>query len=620
MTSPDLIEANIAKIAELFPSVVTEISGGGGEPQRAIDFDLLRQELSDHIVEGPQERYRLDWPGKRAAAFAANAPIAKTLRPMREESVNFDSTKNLFIEGDNLEALKLLQESYLGKVKLIYIDPPYNTGHDFVYADDFSQSREVYLESSGQVDETGARLVANTESNGRFHSDWLSMMYPRLKLARNLLADDGVLAISIDDNEIARLKCVCDELFGTGAHLGTLVWRRRVTTDSRNASRVSVDHEYVVLYSRSIDARLRGKSIDVNKYSNPDGDPRGPWMSVDLSGLASESQRPNLHFTLVDPGSGREFLPNPNRGWSKGPETMRRLVEENRILWPSSDKGRPREKKFLSELLSQVTGFSTWLTMDMVGVNANATRELRNLLGGKLFDFSKPIGLICLLVEQVTFKEEEVVLDFFAGSSTTAHAVMAANAADGGNRRFIMVQLDEVPDPKSEAAKQGYASIAELSRERIRRAGRKILEDLGKSEDELDIGFRSFKISSTNLNEVFATPDETEQFDLGALASNIKPGRTGEDLLVQIMLDWGLELSLPIRVETLLGHTIHLVDDDALLACFDEEVPSELIRAMAERHPLRAVFRDDAFSADAERINAEQIFRELSPHTDIRVI
>lgn len=651
MTSPDLIEANIAKIAELFPSVVTEISGGGGEPQRAIDFDLLRQELSDHIVEGPQERYRLDWPGKRAAAFAANAPIAKTLRPMREESVNFDSTKNLFIEGDNLEALKLLQESYLGKVKLIYIDPPYNTGHDFVYADDFSQSREEYLEGSGQVDETGARLVANTESNGRFHSDWLSMMYPRLKLARNLLADDGVILVSIDENEVLNLRASLNEIFGASNMLNVFVWVNNLKGRQLSSSGAASTKEYVLCYARNVEcvelftvssSRMKELMPSVYRGLNYEVkfDQYGAYVTknelYNTNSAFNESTAPTLVYDIYynpatgdvrtsEVSSGHKFdgfvkIP-PHRNadgihryhafrWSAS-KVLRdcRDLEfvEKSGRWRIYTKIRDVDGTTLKDLLMDISTVTGSKDLESVGVEK------------RTFSFPKPVSLLQLFVEAAS-NSESIILDFFAGSSTTAHAVMAANAADGGNRKFIMVQLDEAPDPKSEAAKQGYASIAELSRERIRRAGKKILEDSGKTEEQLDIGFRSFKISSTNMRDVFATPDATHQLELDALVSNIKPGRTGEDLLVQIMLDWGLELSLPIRVETLLGHTIHLVDDDALLACFDEEVPSELIRAMAERHPLRAVFRDDAFSADAERINAEQIFRELSPHTDIRVI
>lgn len=619
MTSPDLTLTNIDKLAELFPSVVTETLDDDGNPTRAIDFDLLRQQLSDHVVEGPQERYRLDWPGKRAAAFAANAPIAKTLRPMREESVDFDTTKNIFIEGDNLEALKLLQESYLGRIKLIYIDPPYNTGNDFVYNDDFAETSEDYLLRSGQTDDSGARLSANPESNGRFHSDWLSMMYPRLKLARNLLSDDGIIAISIDDNEVAALRLVGDEVFGSSAFIGALTWRRRPTPDSRNYSRVSVDHEYVLLYGRSIVARLKGRGIDESKYKNSDNDPRGLWTSENLTGLASADQRPNLHYELVNPATGLVYPPSPSRGWSKGRESMDRLIAERRILWPAAPDGRPREKKFLDELKSAVTGFSTWLKSDEIGYNYTATREVRDLLGGKLFDFPKPVSLVKTLCDQVT-GNEDIVLDFFAGSGSTAHAVMSANASDESLRRFILVQLDESIEDGSEAAKAGYASIAELSRERVRRAGQSVVEQSGLAGTDIDVGFRTLKVDTTNMIDVMRSPDDTEQLALSELEGSLKPDRSGEDLLFQVLLDWGLELTMPIALQHINGHQVLVVDDGALIACFDAGITPEVVRTIAKREPLRAVFRDSGFDSDDARINAEQIFREVSPATDVKAI
>jgi adenine-specific DNA-methyltransferase len=618
MTSPDLTHTNIDKLAALFPSVATEILDADGSPKKAIDFDLLRQELSDRVVEGQKERYQLDWPGKRAAAFAANAPIAKTLRPVREESVNFDSTKNLFIEGDNLEALKLLQESYLGKVKLIYIDPPYNTGNDFVYDDDFAETAEDYLLRSGQTDDTGARLVANPEANGRFHSDWLSMIYPRLKLARNLLSDDGIIAISIDDNELASLRVVGDEVFGSSAFIGALTWRRRPTSDSRIYSRVSVDHEYVLLYGRTSSSRLKGRGIDESKYKNPDNDPRGNWTSENLTGLATADQRPNLHYDLIDPTTGLVYPPNPSRGWSKGKETMDRLIADGRILWPKSPDGRPREKKFLSELKSAVTGFSTWLTSEEIGYNYTATREVRDLLGGKLFDFPKPVSLVRMLCDQITH-DGDIVLDFFAGSGSTAHAVMSANASDESARRFILVQLGESVETGSEAAKAGYATISELSRERVRRAGQSVVQEAGLAGGGIDVGFRCLRIDTTNMTDVLRSPDETDQLALSNLESSVKPDRSGEDLLFQVLLDWGLELTMPITVDEIDGHEVFVVEDGALIACFESEV-SELVRTIAEREPMRAVFLDSGFASDDARINAEQIFRELSPATDVKAI
>jgi adenine-specific DNA-methyltransferase len=623
MHSPDLTEQNIARIAELFPQVVTETLDPDGNPTRAIDFDALRQELSDHIVEGPQERYQLDWPGKRAAAFAANAPIAKTLRPVRDESVDFDTTKNLFIEGDNLEALKLLQESYLGKVKMIYIDPPYNTGNDFVYEDDFAESSADYLARSGQVDSEGGRLVANSEANGRFHSDWLSMMYPRLKLAKSLLTTDGILAVSIDDHEVARLRALCDEVLGAGAFLGTLVWRRRPTADSRNFSRVSTDHEYVLLYGRSDEARLKGRGIDQSKYRNPDEDPRGPWTSENLTGLADASARPNLHYDLVNPETGIHYPPSPSRGWAKAKETTDRLIAEDRILWPSSPTGRPREKKFLRDLQSSVTGLSTWVLADEVGYNYAGTREVRDLFGEKVFDFPKPVALLQMLIEQVT-SDDDIVLDFFAGAGSTGHAVLAQNAADGGSRRFILIQISEPTDASSDAYKAGFKSITDIARRRVALAASRIQEEwlsqVGGDEPPIDIGFRSFHVDTTNMADVTDSPDKVAQASLDGVVDSVKPDRTSEDLLFQVLLDWGLEAGLSIERTSVGGREVLAVDDDALVACFADEVTDAVVRRMAKRHPLRAVFLDAGFVNDAARINAEQIFREVSPETEVRTI
>lgn len=471
--SPNLTQENIARIRELFPGCVTEARGEDGNLRFAVDFNLLRQELSDSVVEGPRERYHLNWPGKREALLTANAPIAKTLRPCREESVNFDATKNIFIEGDNLDALKLLQETYLGTVKMIYIDPPYNTGNDFIYEDDFAEGTEEFLIRSNQKDDEGNRLVANTEANGRFHSDWLSMMYPRLKLARNLLRDDGVIFISIDDGEVHNLRKTLDELYGTKNFLGIFQWRRRQKADNRNQSRVSPGHEYIVAYSKSGETHLKGTEIDTEKYINPDNDPRGPWASIDLSGLATAKQRPNLHYDIVDPNTGVSYPPNPSRGWSKSKDTIAKMIEEGRILFPKTNTGRPREKKFLRDLQSNVTGFSTCLDSKVVGYTTNGTREATELLGGKFFDFPKPVNLLKQLLFQTT-SLDDIILDFFAGSATTAHAVMQLNAEDGGNRRFIMVQLPEPCGENSEAFQAGYKTIAEIGKERIRRAGARI--------------------------------------------------------------------------------------------------------------------------------------------------
>lgn len=643
--TPDFTEANITKLAELFPCCVTESRDAQGQVKRTIDFDLLKQELSRSIVEGPQERYQLNWPGKREALLTANAPIAKTLRPCREESIDFDTTQNLYIEGDNLDALKLLQETYLGKVKMVYIDPPYNTGNDFIYEDDFAEDSESYLQRSNQKDEAGNRLVANNESNGRFHSDWLSMMYPRLKLTRNLLKEDGVIFISIDDSEQANLKRLCDEVFGEDNILGIFQWQRRQRADSRNQTNVSPDHEYIISYSKQSRSTLKGISIDTGKYSNPDNDPRGPWASIDLSGLATATQRPNLHYDIIDPKTGNCYPPNPSRGWSKSKANVEVMIAEGRILFPKSPMGRPREKKFLKELNSSTTGFSTWLDSSCVGFTTNGTRELGDLLQGKFFDFPKPTALIKTFLAQVT-RQQDIILDFFSGSATTAHAIMQLNAEDGGQRKFIMAQLPEPCDEKSEAFKAGYLTIAEIGKERIRRAGQKILAEIkskaivgealastapGWVEAKAspttasslpDIGFRVLKVASSNMNEIHYTPDALKQGNLFNFVDNVREDRSEEDLLFQVLLDWGVDLSLPITSETIAGNSVFFVDDNSLAACFDKQggITEDFVKQLAARYPLRVVFRDAGFASDSVKINIEQIFKLLSPSTDIKII
>lgn len=617
--SSDLTQANIDKLAALFPHCVTETRAADGSVQTAIDFDQLRQELSGSIVEGAAERYQLNWPGKREALLTANAPIAKTLRPCRAESVDFDTTQNLFIEGDNLDALKLLQETYLGKVKMIYIDPPYNTGNDFIYADDFSESTASYLQRSNQKDEAGQRMVANTESNGRFHSDWLSMMYPRLKLARNLLRDDGVIFISIDDHEQANLKRLCDEIFGEQNFLGIFQWQRRQRADSRNQSNVSSDHEYIISYSRADNAQLNGVGIDITKYKNPDNDPRGNWASIDLSGLATATQRPNLHYNIIDPKTGNSYPPNPNRGWSKSKSNIETMIEDGRIIFPKMLSGRPREKKFLKDLNSDITGFSTWLDSQKVGYTTNGTRELSDIIEGKYFAFPKPTSLIKTFLIQST-NEDDLIVDFFSGSGTTAHAVMGLNAEDGGQRKFIMVQLPEMTDAKSEAFKAGYKTIAEIGKERIRRAGSKIKAENALTAPNLDVGFRVLKIDSSNMKDVYYTPDAIQQIDLLEQISNIRPDRTPEDLLFQVLLNWGVDLTLPITQETIAGKTVFFVADNALAACFDTGISEDFVKALTQRQPLRVVFQDAGFESDSVKINVGEIFKLLSPHTDVKTI
>lgn len=650
MTSPDLTEANISKLAELFPTVVTETIDEDGNPKRAIDFDMLRQELSDHVVEGPQERYQLDWPGKRAAAFAANAPIAKTLRPVREESVNFDTTKNLFIEGDNLEALKLLQESYLGKVKLIYIDPPYNTGNDFVYEDDFAESKPEYLAQSGQVSDTGERLVANTEANGRFHSDWLSMMYPRLKLARNLLRSDGVIFMSINDAEVENLKHLAGEVFGSSNFVGAMVWAAGRKNDSKF---ISSSHEYILCFARDFASlreqkvtwKVRKKGLDeiykVAKKFVSEG--RGDY---DLASQKlkdwyrdlpdnSEAKR-HKHYSRIDgrgvffpgdiswPGGGGPKyevlhpvtnLPVtvPSRGWLFQSPVMEKYIAEKRVHFGVDETAVPTFKRYLQD-----TEYEVAYSVFYQDVRA-ATKRLRELMGATVFDFPKDETVIQTLV-QMTTSQDDLILDFFAGSGTTAHATLAANAADGGNRRYIMVQLDEQTPNKSIARENGYSSISEISRERIRRAGTKILDEATTDVSHLDTGFRSFRIDSSNLVSLLSSAENLEQNSLLGMISTVKRDRSSEDLLFQVFIDWGLDLDMPIKRDVFENHEIFKVEDSALVACFSEQLSENVITHIAKLTPIRAVFLDSAFKTDAARINAEQIFREISPDTGIKVI
>jgi adenine-specific DNA-methyltransferase len=613
MHSPDLTQRNIDAIAGLFPTVITEGLDVDGTPVRVVDFDLLRQELSDHIVEGPQERYQLDWPGKRAAAFVANTPIEKTLRPVREESVDFATTRNLFIEGDNLDALKLLQESYLSRVKVIFIDPPYNTGSDFVYEDDFAETSAGYMERSGQKSEAGERLVANPESNGRFHSDWLSMMYPRLKLARNLLRPDGLIFISIDDGEVANLRKAADQVFGESNFVANVIWQKKYTR-ANDAKWFSDNHDHLLCYARdkqrvSLNLLPRDAS-QLAAYSNPDGHPKGPWKATPLhakSGTNSEPYTFSNQVTWAPPvGTFRRF----------NDEAMHRMDVGDEVWFGSDGRQTPSRKSFLSEVKAGVTPVTIW-PYDEVGHNHEANTEMKSLDLSGVFSNPKPTRLIRRVISLAT-GPDDVVLDFFAGSATTAHAVLAANMADGGSRRFIMVQLDEPVAKGSEAASVGYTTIAAIGRERIRRAGSQLVGDL--NAPALDRGFRSLRVDVTSMADVSASPEDLVQAALADVTDSVRPGRTDEDLLFQVMLDWGLDLSESISVAEIDGHRVLAVAEDALIACFSHQVTDAIVRTIAARRPLRVVFRDSGFASDDSRINAEQIFREVSPETDVKVI
>lgn len=622
MHTPDLADENFKKLAALFPNAVTETKDENGNVVRAIDADVLRQEISATVVEGPQERYQFTWPDKKKSVVLANQPIAKTLRLDREKSVGKDGTlgnidtENIYIEGDNLDALKLLQETYLGKVKMIYIDPPYNTGNDFIYEDDFSQSADEYLGNSGQFDKEGNRLVQNTESNGRFHTDWLNMLYPRLRFAKDLLSDDGFIFISIGEEEIENLCKACNEVFGESLHLGTFIWKRRQMVDSRSKTGVSEDHEYLVCFAKQAEERIRGQKSDMSKYSNPDNDPRGDWMSADMTGLATASQRPNLHYDLINPVTGVVY-PCPPTGWRYERKRMQELIENNEILFPAKENGRPRRKKFAKDLQSEYSGLSTILNTVF---NTQATRELKDLFNGEdYFDFPKPVDYIKLIVEQGT-SDSDIVLDFFSGSATTAHAVIQLNAEDGGHRKFIMVQLPEQTAAKSEAYKAGYKTICDIGEERIRRAGKKIKEESPLTTADLDIGFRVFKVDSTNMEDVYYRPADYNQGQMELFADNIKPDRTPEDLLFQIMLDLGILLSSDIQETEIAGKKVFSVADGYLIACFDKDVTEEPVKAIAQKQPVYAVFRDSSMASDSVATNFEQIFETYSPRTQRKVL
>lgn len=621
MHSPDLVSGNIDKIASLFPNCITETRDDKGMVTRTVDFDQLRQELSSSVVEGPQERYRLDWPGKREAVLAANAPIAKTLRPCRKESVDFDTTKNIFIEGDNLDALKLIQETYLGKVKIIYIDPPYNTGNDFIYDDDFSEDTESYFQRSNQRDDAGKRLHTNIESSGRFHSDWLSMMLPRLQRARSLLSDDGVIFISIDDHEVGNLRKLCDEVFGASNFIGSIIWQKRYVSNV-TAKWLSDMHDFILVYGKSSES-VRFHDWDRTEtqeqaYKNPDNDPRGNWRAQDLS--ASKPYSAGLFE--IDGPTGNKFSPPPNRYWRCNEQQFNKWKADNRIWWGVNSDARPMLKSFLGESERGIKPH-TWWDYTFAGHNKEATLEVKELFDGNSpFDTPKPVKLMKRILELASSKDS-LVVDFFAGSCSLAHAVMELNAEDGGERRYIMIQIPAENQPETEAFKKGYATISETGKERIRRSGRKIKAKNATTAVKLDSGFRVLKVDSSNLNEVHYQPDAVRQNDLLTQADNIREDRTPEDLLFQVMLDWGVDLALPIGKETIAGKTVFFVDGNALAACFDTDVSEELVTALAKRRLhdlplLKVVFRDASYRTDSVKINVEQIFKLLSPSTEIR--
>lgn len=622
MHTPDIAEQNYKKLAELFPDAVTEIKDEDGNTVRAIDKDVLMQEINTKVIDDGQERYQFTWPDKRKSMLMANTPISKTLRLEKEKSVGRDGapggvdSENIYIEGDNLDALKLLQETYIGKVKMIYIDPPYNTGNDFIYEDDFAQSTDEYADNSGQTDEEGNRLVQNSESNGRFHTDWLNMIYPRLRLARDFLTDDGVIFISIDDNEQENLKKVCDEIFGSNNFLAQVVWERAYAPINLKKN-FSVSHDYILVYGKDssviqTNGIARTDESD-NRYQNPDNDPRGPWSSSDIS--VGPAIKENI-YPITTP-SGRVVEPPEGRSWSLSRQAFRERLQDNRIWFGSDGNGVPRIKRFKSELRKTgITPMTVWDYKE-VGHSQSATQDLQKLMGGKkYFDYPKPVPLIQRCIQLYT-EEDSIVMDFFAGSATTAHAVMQQNAEDGGKRQYILVQIPEKTDLKKDAFQDGYKTICDIGEERIRRAGKKIKEE---TDADIDYGFRCFKVDSSNMKDVYYAPADVEQLSLDGFEDNIKEDRTPEDLLIQVMLDLGILLSSDVEVQYIAGKKVFSVADGYLLACFDKDVTEETVTEIAKKKPFYVVLRDNSMANDSVAANFEQIFETYSPETVRKVL
>ena len=638
-STTDLTQQNIERLLELFPECRTE---GSREDSPTVDFDLLRQALSDYLVEGPAERYRLDWPGKRQALLTANTPIDKTLRPMREESVDFDTTRNLFIEGDNLDALKLLQETYLGKVKMIYIDPPYNTGQDFVYKDRFLQNQQDYESSSNQRDHDGGRLVANTESSGRFHSDWLSMIYPRLKLAKNVLRDDGMIFISIGEHEIANLRSLCESIFGSNNFIANIVWRSRTSISADH--HISANHNHTLVFAKDHSSlSFFGEPLNADEYSNPDADERGPWKLVPL-----DANKPggNTNFPVQNPATGEEFLPPKGRSWSINPRTMNSLLADQRILFGIKGDSAPKRKLFLNERIAKGDVRTPSSILLDAGTTKDGTAQVTELFDEQtVFSYPKPTSLIHRLLTYGTAPgSNDIVFDFFAGSGTTAHAVIALNANDGGQRSYVCVQLPEKLDLNTRDGRIASEfclnndlrpHVSELTKERLRRAGAAVLTENCELKDKLDIGFRAFRIDGGIFIDTSVIPKEATQEALAGMVSHIQDDRSEEDLLFGALLRWGVDITLPIEQRELAGRKVWIVDapEDgsgkgaALIACFAKPdsngkggIDTELADAMAELAPLRVLFRDDGFADDATKENVHSRFQQRAPDTQVRVL
>ena len=619
MQSSNGVEDNITKIAQLFPDCVTEtVDERSGLPKHLIDFEKLKQNLSDSVMSERAERYQFTWPDKSKAILLANSPINATLRPCREDSVDFDNTQNLYIEGDNLDVLKCLKETYLHKVKMIYIDPPYNTGNDFVYEDDFAQSSEEYLANSGQFDEQGNRMFTNAESNGRFHTDWLNMIYPRLKVARDLLTDDGVIFISIDDNEVENLRKVCDEVFGEQNFIATLVWERAYSPKN-DAKFISNSHDYILMFAKRIDSfhigRLERTAEANARYSNPDNDPRGDWKPSDMS---VKTYNAECDYPITCP-SGRVVEPPAGRCWRLSRNAFRERLQDNRIWFGTDGNSVPCIKRFLRELKFDGMAPTSILFYKEVGHSQEGAKEVTALFGDKgVFDGPKPVRLLQRLLTLANLKDDSIVLDFFSGSASTAHAVMKMNAEKQKHCPFIMVQLPEhISEKKKE---QGYETVCEIGKERIRRAGKKIKEESPLTTQNLDTGFRVLKLDSTNMQDIYYSPKDISQADLFSQVDNVKPDRTGEDLLFQVMLELGATLDSKIETTTVAGKTIYNVAEGYLVACFDPDVTDDVVKSIAQMQPAYAVLRDTSMKDDSTATNFEQIFKTYSPDTVTKIL
>ena len=630
MHSLDGVQRNIELIGKLFPNAITEVKRNG-KVEHAIDFDVLRQELSDSIVEGREERYQFTWPDKKKAMLAANAPITATLRPVVADSVGKDGTpggfdsENLYIEGDNLEVLKLLQETYLGKVKMIYIDPPYNTGNDFVYEDDFAQSAAEYMDNSGQYDEEGNRMVTNTESNGRFHTDWLNMIYPRLKLAKDLLSDDGVILASIGDKELRNLQAVMDEIYGAANQVCCFVWKSRAKPTNAGSARFKPQKvaEYVLVYSKSDPEKQIYNVIPAKERTYPHEDELGKFRTTTiLTSNRGTFRRETMRF------ESHGYTPSDDFRWKAGKETIDRLYDTNHMY--VSEDGVPMEKKYAQEESDPLYPIYTFVDADLSGTAESGKAELGRLVGKQHgFDTVKPVQLIKYLVQTFTNKKD-IILDFFSGSATTAQAVIEQNEEDHGTRKYILVQIEEKCDPDGEAFKAGFKTICEIGKERIRRAGKQILSagggqlEMSETQPEpgtpVDVGFRCLRLDSSNMENVYYTPEEISQQDMFSLVDNVKLDRTPEDLLFQVMLDLGVLLSSPIEVKEIAGKKVFNVADGFLLACFDHDVTDETVKAIAQMKPYYAVFRDSSMANDSVATNFDQIFETYSPETVRKVL